>query len=76
MDKNEIKKALYIQEPKANMLYIKNGLIHYTTIVQEKSDDDVDYRSIPVNFQVPLNDVGSALFDKVMEAKHLIRWIV
>lgn len=69
MDKNEIKKALYKENPTAYMGHIKDGNIYYAATIRGDVEESVI-------FIVPITDIGSARFDKEMEAKHLIRWIV
>ena len=70
MEKNEVKKALYKQNPMAMFNYIKQGVAYYKTIV-----DIGDYEH-QITFEIPVNDMGEAKFEQEMEAKFLIRWIV
>jgi hypothetical protein len=70
MEKNEIKKLLYKQNPKANLLYIRKGNAYYDSTIE-----DVDRGTVFIKFEVPIVDIGDADFFNVMEAKHLIRWI-
>lgn len=67
MERNEIVKALYKQKPTADFQFIRIGVAYYTTILEDGT---------LVNFEVPVNDMGSADFFPQMEAKHMIRWIV
>jgi hypothetical protein len=69
MEKNEIKKALYKQNPKAEFKFIRKGVAHYLTIIE------LDYEPVEIRFEVPVIDMGDADFEYYMEAKYLIRWI-
>lgn len=70
MEKNEIKKALYKQNPKA-ILKVKNetGELFTTTLL----DNTI------IEFFIPVNETfdadGKYIFDDIMDAKYLIRWI-
>lgn len=63
---NEIKKELYRQKPVAYLVKIYQGVIYYTANID----------SGPVNFEVPVSDLGDASFEAQMDAKLLIRWLV
>lgn len=66
MDKNEIKKALYKEKPEANFISAtKDGLIYRTMVGGEG-----------VTFLIPLNDMSSAIFTRIVEAHLMIRWII
>jgi len=67
MEKNEIKKALYKQNPKAIFDYIRKGIVYYWTVLEDDTK---------VNFEIPINDMGDADFFSHMDSKHLNRWIV
>jgi hypothetical protein len=71
MEKNEIKKLLYKQNPKANFLYIRKGNAYYDSTIE-----DVDHGTVFIKFEVPILDMGDADFYSQMEAKYLIRWIL
>jgi hypothetical protein len=71
MEKNEIKKLLYRQNPKATFDYIRKGHAYYTTTV-----DDPTEGCKFVKFEIPVSDMGDADFFDKMDAKHLIRWIL
>lgn len=71
MEKNEIKKALYKQNPKAEFKYIRKGSAYYVTIIQ--SDN---FEPIEIRFEIPVIDMGDADFEYMMDAKLLIRWIL
>ena len=66
MEKNEIKKALYRQKPQAEIKFIRQGVAYYYADLEEER----------VQFEVPVNDMGDADFERTMEAKLLIRWLV
>lgn len=72
MEKNEIKKALYKQNPEAKFLYAKKGNLYYGT--QIPALDGVGFSGIL--FTIPFSDLGDAEFLPEMDAKLLIRWIV
>ena len=71
MEKNEIKKLLYKQNPIAAFQYIRKVNDYYEAVV-----DDVGKGSIYVKFEIPVIDMGDADFLPQMEAKYLIRWIL
>ena len=70
MEKNEIKKALYKQNPEANFQMIRKGTAYYAVVV------DVDDYEHEVRFEIPVSDMGDSDFLLHMPAKLLIRWIV
>jgi|TARA_R110000851_G_scaffold308922_2_gene468116 hypothetical protein len=47
---------------------IRNGFAYYTANITE---DDA-----PLIFKIPVVDMGDAEFIYLMDAKHLIRWLV
>jgi hypothetical protein len=67
MEKNEIKKALYKQNPKATLDYIRKGNAYYFTVLEDGTR---------INFEVPVSDMGDADFLAHMDSKLLNRWIV
>lgn len=71
MEKNEVKKALYKQSPKAEFKFIRKGVAYYLTIIESENHEPVEIR-----FEIPIIDMGDADFEPYMEAKYLIRWIV
>ena len=71
MEKNEIKKALYKQNPKAVLDYIRKGKAYYNTTVE-----DVNEGSVFIKFEIPVEDMGDADFGVEMESKLLQRWIM
>jgi len=66
MEKNEIKKLLYIHKPTAKFTHIRKGHAFYKTNVVDTE----------VIFDIPVIDMGDADFFDEMEAKHLVRWIL
>ena len=66
MEKNEIKKLLYIHKPIAKIMYIRKGHVYYKSIVND----------IEIMFDVPIEDMGDADFYPEMDGKLLNRWIV
>lgn len=70
MEKNEIKKLLYKQNPKATLSYIRNGNAFYSSTVE-----DITKGRKSITFEIPIVDMGNADFFPEMEAKFLIRWI-
>lgn len=67
MEINDIKKALYIDNPKARFMKLTKGVMYY---VAHLTDGTI------VNFSVPTQDMGDASFYADMEAKLLIRYLV
>lgn len=70
MEKNEIKKLLYKQNPKAHFTHIRKGNAYYSSVVSEDNGQNLFIR-----FEVPIIDMGDADFLVEMEGKFLIRWI-
>ncbi len=66
MNINEVKKTLYKENPRAHLIRIKKGYLHYETILETGV----------VVFQVPYVDIQDGIFEVEMDAKHLIKWIV
>ena len=67
MEKNEVKKKLYKQNPKATFNFIRKGVAYYTTEINE---------TFQIFFEIPVIDMGDADFESTMDAKLLIRWII
>jgi hypothetical protein len=67
MEKNDIKKALYKQNPKAKLIQVTKEILNYTTELEG---------SIVVRFLVPITDIGDASFFPEMDAKLLIRYMI
>lgn len=68
MEKNEIKKALYKENPNAVLKHIRKGVVYYSAHIPS-----TDYA---VQFEIPVDDMGDADFLSNMDSKLLIRWIV
>ena len=69
MEKNEIKKALYKQNPEANFQMIRKGVAYYAATIEEDGYEN------EVRFEIPVSDMGDSDFLLYMQAKLLIRWI-
>ncbi len=69
MEKNEIKKELYKQKPKAYLDFIRLGNAYYICSIDNEGEE---YK---VRFEVPVDDMGDADFHYEMDAKLLIRYI-
>lgn len=67
MEINEIKKALYRENPNAVLMRIRKGVAYYSCHLV--SNDSV------IQFEVPVSDMGDADFLSNMDSKLLIRWI-
>ena len=74
MEKNEIKKELYKQNPKAQLEYIRKGKAYYSTMIS--SEGSLGTNGTMVTFEIPVEDMGDADFGIEMEAKLLQRWIM
>jgi hypothetical protein len=74
MEKNEIKKELYKQNPEASLLYIRKGVVYYEAILRIK--EHVLIKAKKVFFEVPISDMGDADLLPQMDAKLLIRYLV
>lgn len=66
MELNEIKKALYKQNPVAQLQFIRIGVAYYETTLEDNST---------IRFEIPVDDMGSTDFFPQMDSKLLIRWI-
>lgn len=66
MDRNEIKKEVYRQYPNAKLSFIRMGVAYYYAHLGETK----------INFEVPIDDMGTADFKPIMEAKLMLRWLV
>lgn len=62
MEKNEIKKLLYRENPIAKLLYIR--------------DNHAFYKTVHIDFEIPVDDLKGGDFELEMESKFLIRWLV
>ena len=72
---NEIKKKFYKENPPAYLRYIRMGVAYYFVELNENCKGDL-YSSSTVEFEVPVDDMGTADFEHIMPAKHLLRWII
>ena len=75
MTKNEIKKVLYKQNPKANFSYIRKGIAYYKAIISTEKTEEKLPETYQVLFEIPFEDMGDADFLQEMDGKYLIRWI-
>jgi len=68
MDKNELKKVLYLNKPIAKLISSDKVVFKYKAMVND----------IEILFNVPVADMGTnpGIFKPEMDAKLLIRWIV
>ena len=65
MTTTEIKKELYKQKPTAYLRYIRGSVAYYYAQLNEQQ----------VEFEVPVDDMGTADFLDTMDAKLLCRWL-
>lgn len=71
MTLSEIKKALYKEKPRADLVKItKTGILYMTLICQEIS------RKEPIYFLVPLSEIGDAVFGDQEKSELLVRYII
>jgi len=66
MKVNDIKKALYKQNPIADLLFIRMNIAYYETSIND---------GYVVYFEIPVTDMGNADFFPKMDSKLLNRWI-
>ena len=69
MTKNDIKKALYKQNPWASKNFVTDGVVNYSTEIEFDNTEEI------VEFEVPISDMGENVFEDTLEAKFLIRWL-
>lgn len=69
MELNEIKKALYKVNPKAELINVTKDRLFYMTKIMIGTEDKT------LRFFIPLGDIEDAKFEWLMDAKLLIRWI-
>jgi len=65
MNMNELKKSIYKNNPIAELLFARKGVLVYSSHVPECA----------ITFSIPMDDMGEADFFPTMRAKYLIRWI-
>lgn len=68
MELNEIKKALYKENPNAVLKSVRKGMCYYSTHILS-----IDKT---IQFEIPCEDMADASFLSNMDSKLLIRWIV
>lgn len=75
MTLTEIKKELYKQKPKADLINVtKSGILYTATIKMFVSSSPLQNK---VRFLVPLSEIGDAMFGPTgVESQLLIRYIV
>ena len=66
MEKNEIKKMLYKENPVAVLHEVRKDGIIYTTGFGDNT----------ITFQIPLSEIGEVIWGRTIEAKLLIRYIL
>ncbi len=72
----EIKKALYKQKPKANLITVTKSGILYIAVLSQEIEGGPTVR-LPIRFLVPLSEIGDAAFGPTgVESQLLIRYIV
>ncbi len=72
----EIKKALYKQKPKANLITVTKSGILYIAYLSQEIEGGRTLR-LPIRFLVPLSEIGDATFGPTgVEPQLLIRYIV
>jgi hypothetical protein len=69
MEKNEIKKILYRENPKAELMNVSKDRIFYMAKIKAEDKDEM------IRFFIPLGDIGDAKFEWLMDSKLLIRWL-
>ena len=70
METTVIKKELYKQKPMAAFKFIRIDVAYYSASIE------VDTKTIEIEFQVPVSDMGDTDFLPIMDAKLLNRYIV
>jgi hypothetical protein len=71
MELNKIKIALYKEKPLAIIIKVTKSSITYRTTIKADGSEDIS-----IYFDVPLSEIGDAVFERFMDAKLLIRWII
>lgn len=76
MQLTEIKKALYKQKPKADLINVTKSGVLYITVISIEIEGGPTVR-VPIRFLVPLEEIGDAVFGpQGVESQLLIRYIV
>jgi hypothetical protein len=75
MELNEIKKLLYKSNFLAKIENIRaDGILYILEMIEHQG---VDYESHnKIGFLIPLNEIGTVIWEKEMPAKLLIRYII
>lgn len=67
MNKNEIKKAIYREKPRAFATIIVDGHLYFMCHLEDKSSP---------TFKIPIEELKGATWDcQEMDAKLLLRWL-
>ena len=66
MNKNDIKKEVYKQKPKAILKFIRKSVAYYYSKLEDGT---------LLTFEVPVDDMGDADFFVGMDAKLMLRWL-
>lgn len=64
--KTEIQKLIRKEKPVAEFMYVRNRYIYYKAKLG----------TIPILFQIPFDDTGTAQFDPTMPSQLLIRYLI
>lgn len=70
METNDVKKALYRQNPEAQLIRVRRGKLYYSCSFIDESN--VNW----LTFEIPFADMGDADFLPIMPAKLLVRWLI
>ena len=76
MNNNDVKKALYRQKPDAKFVRILKGVAYYSTSIALPMEGRNQPLNRHIDFAIPLDDMGDASFDNIMESHLLIRYII
>jgi len=71
LDINEIKKRLYREKPLAIFERATKSNLWYRCTFGEKHED-----GWTIYFDIPINDIEDATFERFMPAQQLIRWLI
>lgn len=72
---NDLKKALYKQNPEAKFIKILKKVCYYNCELEFYNEKTKQEEMEIIIFSIPIDDMGDASFNDKMEAKLLIRWI-
>lgn len=76
MELNEVKKALYKQDPTAYFKKATKAGLLYDTVIAEPVAEHPSIRFNVINFLIPFEEIGDATFERDTVAKLLIRYII